>query len=276
MDFWIRGRRRSSAIQLRVSDGTAHNVRSGAGTGNGLVAKIYSNQRIVASGSTSSGTGCLGPWYSAFVPGTAAQDGELPRCLSLASTIGWICSDGMEVIGTPPSDATAPSIAAFSVSPSTITLGQSFTINYTVSDAGGSQLNRVALRRTSGDGSNLDPGWQEIATKPVTGNGPVSGSFSDTPSAGGKYWYGMAVFDNAANSKNERQAGRGPIQVTVNATCQAAGLAATNQPAAGCDPPPTCSLGATPSNIIQGQECHPVLGPPRTLRAAPSTTASGR
>lgn len=115
-----------------------------------------------------------------------------------------------------PPDTTAPNINSFSVSPTTVSLGQSITVNYTVSDAGGSGLASVVLRRTSGDGSNDDPGWQDVGNpKQITGN-DNSGSFSDFPPATGIYWYGVAVFDKAGNSKNERQAGVGPLSVTVN------------------------------------------------------------
>ncbi len=61
-------------------------------------------------------------------------------------------------------DTTAPTIAAFSVTPTTVTLGQSFSMNYTVSDSGGSGLKEVVFRRTSGDGTANDPGWQDIQT----------------------------------------------------------------------------------------------------------------
>ena len=116
-------------------------------------------------------------------------------------------------------DTTPPTISVFNVSPSRTTLSQSLAINYTVSDSGGSGLNHVVLRRTAGDGSALDPGWHDITTSPASGSGPVSGSFSDVPPSAGTYWYGMAVVDNAGNSKDERQAGVGPVQHTVTSIC---------------------------------------------------------
>ena len=117
-------------------------------------------------------------------------------------------------------DNTPPIISIFNVSPSTLTLGQSFTINYTVSDSGGSGLNGVVLRRTFGDGTQSDPGWHNIITSAVSGNGPVSGSISDTPPSVGTYWYGMAAFDYSGNSKDERQSGLGPQQVKVTQIAQ--------------------------------------------------------
>lgn len=112
-------------------------------------------------------------------------------------------------------EAIPPTISTFSVSPNSVVSGNAFTINYTVSDSGGSGLYRMMLRRTSGNGSASDPGWQDIQTNILSGNGPVSGSFTDTPTATGTYWYGMIVFDNALNHQDERQAGKGPTNVTV-------------------------------------------------------------
>ncbi|VAW79593.1 hypothetical protein MNBD_GAMMA15-1201 [hydrothermal vent metagenome] len=114
-------------------------------------------------------------------------------------------------------DTVPPTISAFTVSPFASIQGQSITINYTVSDTGGSGLNHVVLRRTSGSGSASDPGWQGISTNLASGNGPVSGSFSDTPPRVGTYHYEMAVFDSSGNSKNERQSGREPVPVAVSA-----------------------------------------------------------
>ena len=111
-------------------------------------------------------------------------------------------------------DATPPVIRSFDVRPGTIIDGSSFTASFTVSDTGGSGLREVVLRRTSGDGTAFDPGWEDINTVQITGDGPASGSFTDSPGTG-SYWYGMAVFDNATNSQDERSAGIGPFLRTV-------------------------------------------------------------
>ncbi|MGD0350993.1 MAG: hypothetical protein ABSB84_11885 [Verrucomicrobiota bacterium] len=49
----------------------------------------------------------------------------------------------------------------------------------------------------------------------LSGNGPYSSTFSDTPTAVGNYWYGIHVIDNANNYMDERIAGLGPKEVTV-------------------------------------------------------------
>ena len=114
-------------------------------------------------------------------------------------------------------DAAPPSISAFDVTPGSATLGGAFEISYTVSDCGGAGLKQVELWRSERSGSALDPTWRRIATHSLSGDGPVSGSFTDAPSAARRCWYGILVTDGAVpgNAGDERQAGIGPIQVTV-------------------------------------------------------------
>lgn len=128
-------------------------------------------------------------------------------------------------VGTTSMDTTPPTISAFYISQSSATLGQAFAISYTVSDSGGSGLKQVVLRRTSGDGTANDPGWQDIQTATVSGNGPVSSSFSDTPPSTGTYWYGMAAYDNMNNKQDERGAGLSPLQGTVTSPVQQPAIA---------------------------------------------------
>jgi hypothetical protein len=117
------------------------------------------------------------------------------------------------------SDTTPPTISGFNVGPSTVALGQGFTISYTVSDSGGSHLKQVELWRASIDGTINDSSWTRIGNPiPLSGDGPSNGSFPiDIPSALGNYWYGMHVLDNAnpANYMDERIAGLAPVHVTV-------------------------------------------------------------
>ena len=108
-----------------------------------------------------------------------------------------------------------PTIDAFTVTPSAAPLGQPIAIGYTVSDIDGPGLDHVVIRRTNGSGLLSDPAWQDIAWIPISGAGPVSGSFDDSPAVAGTYWYGLAVFDQHGNSTDERQAAYGPVQVSV-------------------------------------------------------------
>jgi len=101
---------------------------------------------------------------------------------------------------TPMSDGTHPVVQAFQVTLQGLTKGESFTVDYTVSDTGGSGLNRVELWRKDGQSD-----WQEIKRDALSGgDGPISGSFLDVPSNSGKYWYGIHVADNAGNWNDEK------------------------------------------------------------------------
>ena len=53
----------------------------------------------------------------------------------------------MQLVVEATADTLAPSVDQFAVSPVSRALGGSFTISYTVSDTGGSSLNRVELQR---------------------------------------------------------------------------------------------------------------------------------
>ena len=113
-------------------------------------------------------------------------------------------------------DTTPPTVIAFSVSPTSLTVGSSVTISFTVSDTGGSGLNRVELWRATDAGGT--PGtWAEVGSPlSVSGNGPVSSSFSDIPTVG-EFWYGIHVVDGNGNVGKESDSGLGPKCVTVTA-----------------------------------------------------------
>ena len=112
----------------------------------------------------------------------------------------------------------SPTVQAFQVTPQSLTTGESFTIEYTVSDIEGSGLNRVELWR-----KDEQSDWQEIKRDALSGgDGPISGSFSDAPSDSSKYWYGIHVADNAGNWNDEKNSNTdnqpgsyGPIEVEV-------------------------------------------------------------
>ena len=68
----------------------------------------------------------------------------------------------MQLVVEATADTLAPSVDQFAVSPVSRALGGSFTISYTVSDTGGSSLNRVELQRAPDNGGS--PGvWAEIS-----------------------------------------------------------------------------------------------------------------
>ena len=125
------------------------------------------------------------------------------------STSGWCNSAPLAKIQL--SDTIPPTVIAFDVTPRSITLGSAFSITFTVSDSGGSGLNRVELWRAN-DNNGTPTGWAEIKRTSLSGNGPISGSFSDSPAIAGIYWYGIHAVDNAGNWTPEQT----PIKVTIS------------------------------------------------------------
>jgi GH25 family lysozyme M1 (1,4-beta-N-acetylmuramidase) len=115
-------------------------------------------------------------------------------------------------------DHIPPSVDAFSVSPDSVTLGDSFTISYTVSDTGGSGLKQVELWWAIDVGGEPDWGTFPVdnpkQTTPLSGQSSYSGSFSDEPPETGIYWYGLHVVDNAGLWSVEPDP-PGPKKVTV-------------------------------------------------------------
>ena len=159
------------------------------------------------------------------------------------NSAGWSHGDVLSFTTQVAPDTTPPTVSAFSVTPISLTLGNSFTVSYTVSDSGGSGLNRSELWRANDSGGS-PVGWAEILPErtSLSGNGPVSGSFSDAPSSTGTYWYGMHVVDNAGNWNDEKNSNTGglpgvygPKKVTVTS------------------PPCSVSTPATPSGPSSGQ-----------------------
>jgi hypothetical protein len=110
-----------------------------------------------------------------------------------------------------------PTVRAFMVTPLSVVVGtpvwNAFTISYTVSDTGGSGLNRVELLRAPDVGGA--PGtWQQVGSPTtLSGDGPVQGSFCDIPPlpVPGIWWYGIDVYDNAGNSNDEQNSETGGV-----------------------------------------------------------------
>ncbi len=127
-------------------------------------------------------------------------------------TIGF---DFIEITGGS-GDTIPPAISLFSVTPSSVTLGSFFSIHATMSDSGGSGLNRIELWRAPDSGGS--PGtWTPITSNTLSGNGPTTSSFTDAPSTTGVYWYGIHVFDGAGNQANEPG---GPVSRAVSASTE--------------------------------------------------------
>lgn len=95
-------------------------------------------------------------------------------------------------------DTIKPIVSSFSVTPGSLAVGSTFTISYTVSDSGGSGLWQAQLWRAP-DAGGVPGTWVKITTTSLSGNDPISGSFTDTPVTVGAYWYGVHGVDGAIN-----------------------------------------------------------------------------
>ena len=118
--------------------------------------------------------------------------------------------------------ALPPTVDTFDVTPRSLTLGNAFTISYTVSDDTG--LKQVELWRATDTDGDGQPNWPSTPLKTTTLSGQTSysGSFTDKPTSANTYWYGIHVVDNAGNWNDEQNSNTGgvpgdygPIKVTV-------------------------------------------------------------
>ncbi len=107
-----------------------------------------------------------------------------------------------------------PSVDAFNVSPSSVTLGSSFTISYTVSDDIGLQQTELWRANDVGGAPDWEGTDNPITTTPLSGQTSYSSSFTDAPPSVGTYWYGMHVVDTLGQWSFEPDP-PGPIQVAV-------------------------------------------------------------
>ena len=88
-------------------------------------------------------------------------------------------------------------------------------VQWTVSDSGGSGLQRVELcAHTDAGGTPGNWGTSPIQTKAVAGTAQVNGTFADLPT-GGKWWYSVHVVDVNGVTSTEHDAGLGPASVSV-------------------------------------------------------------
>ncbi|MCK5591441.1 MAG: DUF4038 domain-containing protein, partial [Candidatus Pacebacteria bacterium] len=108
-----------------------------------------------------------------------------------------------------PGDTIEPVVAEFSVNPTTVNTNDPITISYTVTDE--TSLKQVELYRKIDGGD-----WSLIETKDISGTS-ASGSFTNSISSAGTYWYGMHVVDEAGNVGYEPIT-PGPISVEVNSS----------------------------------------------------------
>jgi len=213
----------AAAIPPTVSTLSASSVTqtsaqlNGSYDSHGLVGTIYFQYGTTTNYGSQTTAGDLGPPAGTVFWTQTGLTPDTPYHYRVVATTNGGTTDGQDVVFTTAA-APAPTISSFNVTPSSLNQGSSFTISYTVSDSGGPGLNQIALWRANIDGSANDSSWAQVGNAvSLSGSGPSSSSFSDTPTISGNYWYGIHVTDNSNNSTNERLAALGPIEVTVNA-----------------------------------------------------------
>ncbi len=112
--------------------------------------------------------------------------------------------------GASAQDTEAPKVASFNINPTTANTNEQITASYTVTD--NKALKQVELHRTIDKNGSPDANnWNWIKTQSVSGTS-ASGSFTDSLSTAGTYWYGIHVIDQAGKVGFEPS----PIKVTVN------------------------------------------------------------
>jgi len=116
--------------------------------------------------------------------------------------------------GSPTSD-NPPVVNFISISNPSITVGDYFTISYSVSDDVG--LSWVELWRTNDKNGQPDEnGWTQLGPQYSISGKSYSGEFYDSPSSPGVYWYGIHVGDTGVNWATETN----PVKGTVTSANQ--------------------------------------------------------
>src|SRR3989339_1578209 len=115
-------------------------------------------------------------------------------------------------------DTTLPVVSAFSVTPTTLTVGASLTANYTVTD--NTALSRAELWRAPSGTNCTDTVktgcvWTQVTSANITGTSRT-GTFTSSPTAAGTFYYGLHAVDTSNNVGYESAA----VRVTVNAQTQ--------------------------------------------------------
>jgi sugar lactone lactonase YvrE len=121
---------------------------------------------------------------------------------------------------------TVPWVSFWNVTPSTLSLGSTVTIQYTATDLSTSTLSNAELWRAPFNyGQPLT--WEKVASQSLSGNVPRQITFTDIPTAEGTYYYGTHLFDSAGNEAMEPSpqwvivtpsASQAPTVTTVSAT----------------------------------------------------------
>src|SRR3989339_1442873 len=169
---------------------------------------------------TISTTGRIGP----------VSGGGTQTCSNCCSSTQTCSTGGFTTVGTctrccasgtcqtASGDTTLPVVSAFSVTPTTLTVGASLTANYTVTD--NTALSRAELWRAPSGTNCTDTVktgcvWTQVTSVNITGTSRT-GTFTSSPTAAGTFYYGLHAVDTSNNVGYESAA----VRVTVNAATQ--------------------------------------------------------
>src|SRR3989339_287972 len=138
-----------------------------------------------------------------------------PTAFTTVGTCTRCCSTACQTALT---DTTAPRVTAFTITPTTLTVGASLTANYTVTD--NTALARAELWRAPSGTNCTDTVktgcvWTQVTSANITGTSRT-GTFTSSPTAAGTFYYGLHAVD-AANNVGYEPA---PVRVTINAPTQ--------------------------------------------------------
>src|SRR3989339_26535 len=211
----------TNSAYLKVNDSDVRFINTG------VCAAYYSNLRLPTNLDSRMQPGSI------YYDDVAIRDdmppvSGVPTCSNCCSTT-QTCPTAMTTVGsctrccatacqTASSDTTLPVVSAFSVTPTTLTVGASLTASYTVTD--NTALARAELWRAPAGTNCTDTVktgcvWTQVTSANITGTSRT-GTFTSSPTAAGTFYYGLHAVDAANNVGYESAA----VRVTVNAAAQ--------------------------------------------------------
>src|SRR3989339_276614 len=156
------------------------------------------------------------PGSSATCSNCCSSTQTCPTAFTTVGACTRCCASTCQAAST---DTTAPRVTAFTITPTTLTVGASITANYTVTD--NTALSRVELWYANYNSSNCNETnrtgcvWNQIVSNNISGTSQ-SGTISYTPHTLGSFMNGLHAVDAAGNIGYESAA----VRVTVNAAAQ--------------------------------------------------------
>ena len=204
---------RSSNATISASD-----TEVGTDSVNGLSASVTSAESISLNAPSSAGT----YYYGACV---ASVSGE--------SNTGNNCSNGVRVTVSSSSGSPDLIVESPSVSDSTLTTGQSFTLSATVRNRGTGSSAATTLRYYRSSNATISTSDTEVGTDSVNGlsaSGTSADSISlNAPSSAGMYYYGACVASVSGESNTGNNCSNG-VRVTVSSSSGSGGGGGSSSP----------------------------------------------